>query len=68
MVHATRLDPTHTQRGVPGGGGGSTQGRVPASQILCEIFVRDLFGVFADLRGYTLGSAFAHLYRARGFG
>ena len=37
------------------------QGRIPAVQILCEIFVDNLFGIFQDLHGYTLGCAFAHL-------
>ena len=30
--------------------------------------VRNLFGVFKGLHGYTLGYAFAHLYHAKGFG
>ena len=38
------------------------------SQILCEPSVRNLFGVFKELHGYTLGCAFAHLYHAKGFG
>ena len=51
-----------------GGGGGVIQGRSSVSQILCEIAVHNLFGVFKDLHGYMLGSAFAHLYHVRGFG
>ena len=47
---------------------GSKQGRFSAAQILCEVLVRNLFGVFKDLHGSTLGCAFAQLYGARGFG
>ena len=46
------------------GRGGGIQGRISVSQILCDIFVRNLFGVFKD----PPGCAFAHLYHARGFG
>ena len=42
-----------------GGGGGVIQARISAFQILYEIFVRNLFGVFKDLCRYTLGIAFA---------
>ena len=48
--------------------GGGILGRISVSQILRDIFVRNLFGVFKDLHGYTLGCAFAHLYHAKGFG
>ena len=44
------------------------QAGIPVSQILCEILVHNLFGVFKDLHGYILGCAFAHLYYAKGFG
>ena len=44
---------------VPGGRGGVTQTRISAIQILYEIFVRNLFGVFKDLCRYALGIAFA---------
>ena len=33
------------------------QGRISVSQILCDIFVRNLFGVFKELHGYMLGWA-----------
>ena len=56
---------TSTDRG---GGGGVIQGRISVSQILCEIFVGNLFGVLKDLDRYTLGCAFAHLHYAKGFG
>ena len=36
------------------------QTRIPASQILYEIFVRNLFSVFKDLCRYMLGIASAH--------
>ena len=49
-------------------GGGGVQGRNSVSQILCEIFVRNLFSVYKDLHGDTLGCAFAHLHHAKGFG
>ena len=49
-------------------GGRITQGRPYVSQMLCEIFVRNLFDVFKDLQRYMLGCAFVHLYPARGFG
>ena len=45
--------------------GGIIQGRISASQILCEIFVRKLFDAFKH--GYTSRCAFGHLYHARGF-
>ena len=48
--------------------GGITQGRISVSQILCENFVRNLFGVFKGLHGYTLGCAFAHVHHDEGFG
>ena len=35
----------------------------PLSQILSDIFVRNLFDVFTDLHGDMLGCPFAHLYR-----
>ena len=41
------------------GGGGVIQARISAFQILYEIFVRNLFGVFKDLCRYSLGIAFA---------
>ena len=54
---------------LPGGGGGRvTQGRISGSQILCEVFLRNLFGVFKDLHGCMLGCAFAHSCHARGLG
>ena len=37
------------------------QGRISASQILCEVFVRYFCGAVKDSHWYTLGSAFAHL-------
>ena len=40
-------------------GGGVMQTRISAIQILYEIFVRNLFGVFKDLCRYTLVIAFA---------
>ena len=43
----------------PGGGGDIIHARISAFQILYEIFVRNLFGVFKDLCRYTLGIAFA---------
>ena len=54
--------PIHT------GGGGVTQGRLSATQILYDTFAHNLFGVFKDLHRYTLGFAFAHLYHTTGFG
>ena len=33
-----------------------------------KCFVRNLFGIFKDLQGSSLGCAFAHLYHAKGFG
>ena len=51
--------------GVAFKGGGIMQGRISVSQILCKIFVRNLFGVFKDLQGYTLRCALAHLYHAK---
>ena len=50
------------QHGPYEGGGGVTQAGISAIQILCEIFVRDLFGVFKDLCGCTLGIASAHCF------
>ena len=41
------------------GGGGVIQARISAIQILCEIFVCNLFDVFKALCRYTLGIAFA---------
>ena len=41
------------------GGGGVIQARISAFQILYDIFVRNLFGVFKDLCRCTLGIAFA---------
>ena len=35
------------------------------SQILCEFFLRSLFGVLEDLHGYTPGCAFAHVYHGK---
>ena len=43
---------------VPGG----IQARISAIQILYEIFVGNLFGVFKDLCGYTLGIATAYYF------
>ena len=51
-----------------GGGAWIIRGRISVVQILYNSFVRNLFGVFKDLHGYTLGRAFAHLYHAKGFG
>ena len=48
--------------------GGVIQRRISVSQILCEVFVRNLFGAFKDLHEYVLDCAFAHLYYAKGFG
>ena len=48
--------------------GGGIQGRISVSQILCENFVCNLFGVFKDLHGYKLSYALAHVYHARRFG
>ena len=41
------------------GGGGLPQGRLSVSQILCDSFVRSLFGVFKDLHGYTSNGLWA---------
>ena len=64
--NGTPPPPTHTP--YSRGGGGILPGRTSVSQILCEIFVRNLFGAFKDLHrypgGYMLGCAFAHLCRA----
>ena len=49
-----------TRRNVPQGGGGLYGGE-GVSQSLCDVFVCSLFGVFEDLHGYLLGSAFADL-------
>ena len=38
------------------------------ARILCDLFVGNLFGVFQDLHGCTLGCAVADVYRARGSG
>ena len=49
-------------RGCEGGctvGGGVMEVGISAIQILYEIFVRNLFDVFKDLCGCTLGIAFA---------
>ena len=48
--------------------GGVIRGKISVSQILYEIFVRTLFGVFKDLHGCTLGCASAHVHHAKGFG
>ena len=40
-----------------GGGGGVIKGGICVFQILYEIFVRNLFSVFKDLHGYSLGCA-----------
>ena len=51
--------PSHTEprgwtwRSTTGGGGGGGQGRISVSQVLCEISVSNLFGVFQDLHGET---------------
>ena len=62
----TKFD-TQNIRMLPGGG------KVYTVEFLChkffsKILVRNLFGVFQDLHGCTLGCAFAHLYHAKGFG
>ena len=44
------------------GGGGIMQARISAIQILYEIFVHDMFGVFKDLCRYALGIASAHCF------
>ena len=44
------------------GGGGVMSGRISAIQILYEVFVRNLFGVFKDLCKYTLGIASAQCF------
>ena len=51
-----------------GGGGGAIPGRISVSRILCELFVRNLFGVSQHLHRDALGCAFAHGYHAEGFG
>ena len=38
------------------GGRGIKRGRTPVSQLLCEIFVRDLFGGITDLQGSEVPS------------
>ena len=40
-------------------GGGVMHGRISVPQILCEIFVHNLFSVHKDLHGYTSDCAFA---------
>ena len=62
----------HTCTAAEGGGGfgslawGITQARISAIQILYNILVRSLFGVFKDLCGYTSGIASAHRGQGRG--
>ena len=54
--------------GMSQGGGGVYGGGICVSQLLCEMVVRNLFGVFKDLHGCAVDCAFAHLYRAGGCG
>ena len=57
---------SYTRSGTGGGG-------VYGVEFLChkfcaKFFVRNLFRVFKDLHGFTLGCFFAHSYHVRGFG